>query len=191
MPDITDFDPYEALPHDKDIPRIVLMLLKDSSDSVHILTYHGVFGAGWIAAYASDVLGLETCILNAAGKSLPISGTYKHARVVIRLSSKDSTYTCELSTVGSGVEECIELAPPESLIRCGWSIDCSSLNFLDASLPQLRDSAQFEGFCEFVAVEIFNTISDLVHGPPSGVTNPMSYFILLPLSLWRNYMIVD
>lgn len=166
IPNPTDFDPYESIPHDKDISSVILMLSKVASEPAYILTYHGIAGAGWTATYASDILGLETCIINATGNSLPISGAYESAKVVIRLSAAPSAQICELSTIGSGIEDSFVVEPTENFVRSGWSIECSKVNFLEANLPQLKESACFDGICEFLAVEILNTLSDAVSSLP-------------------------
>ena len=162
IPNPADFDPYESIPHDKDISHVILMLSKVASEPAYILTYHGIAGAGWTATYASDILGLETCIINATGNPLPISGAYENAKVVIRLLATPSAQICELSTVASGIQDSFVVKSTENLVRSGWSIDCSKLNFLEANLPQLRESAYFNGICEFLAVEIMNSIADVV-----------------------------
>ncbi|KAL9120945.1 MAG: hypothetical protein Q9187_002503, partial [Circinaria calcarea] len=152
-------NPYEAIPHDKDIPTILQMLFKVTSTQGLIFTYKGITGAAWVATYASYVLGLPTCAIDASGCTLPVNGTYEEARVVIRISSSALANTCETSRTGN-LEDFISLES-EGLERKGWSVDCSIVNFLDVNCPELRKMPDFPVLCEFAALEMMNAISEL------------------------------
>ncbi|KAL9118525.1 MAG: hypothetical protein Q9187_004929, partial [Circinaria calcarea] len=152
-------NPYEAIPHNKDIPTILQMLFKVTSTQGLIFTYKGITGAAWVATYASFVLGLPTCAIDASGRTLPVNGTYEEARVVIRISSLPLANTCETSRTGN-LEDFISLES-EGLERKGWSVDCLVVNFLDVNCPELRKMPDFPVLYEFAAVEMLNVISRL------------------------------
>ena len=152
-------NPYEAIPHDKDIALILQMLFKVTLNQGLIFTYNGITGAGWVAAYASYVLGLPTCAIKASGSTLPINTTYEEAKVVIRISSPSDVNTCEISRAGD-LEDFISLES-NGLTRTGWSVDCSIVSFLDMNCPGLRQMPDFQVLCEFVGIELLNMISDL------------------------------
>lgn len=160
---LEDSDPYEAIPHENDAPKIIQMLSKVASKPNYILSFHGITGAGWVATYASEILGLVTCAINDSGYTLPISGAFDKARVILRISSPTPAARCELSIAGT-VEGLISLDRVMSSARSGWSVDCSKLNFLDINHPKLRDMSEYNAICEFVAVETLNKISDLARG---------------------------
>ena len=56
------------------------ILLKDEGA---IMAYYGLKGAGWIIAYARQVLGLPVCTVKFSASSVPISGDYHHARIFV------------------------------------------------------------------------------------------------------------
>ena len=136
------------------------MLTKLVADPDHILTYNGTVGAGWLAAYASDILGLPTCGINVSGHTHVISGKLEAARVLIRVSDTACDARCEIS-IGGRVEDFIQVGTLTSLERSGWSIDCSKLSFVDMNLPRLRQHPEFRAISEFAAVEMMNTLSDM------------------------------
>jgi len=157
---LDDSDPYKAIPHENDAPKIIQMLFKVASNPNYTLSFHGITGAAWVATYASEILGLVTCAINGSGYTYPISGKFDEARVILRVSSTTPAARCELSIAGT-VEGFISLDRLISSARSGWSVDCSRLNFLDANHPKLRDMSEYNALCEFVAVETFNKISDI------------------------------
>ena len=152
-------NPYEAIPHNRDIPTILQMLFKVTSNQDLIFTFNGITGAAWVATYAAYVLGLTACVIKASGSTLPINGTYEEARVVIRILSSSGVNTCEISRAG-GLEDFISLES-NGLERTGWSVDCSVINFFDMNCPGLRQMPDFPVLCEFAAIELLNMISDL------------------------------
>ena len=153
-------NPYEAIPHDMDIAKIIQMLFKISSNDGYILTYTGTPGAGWLATYSSYVLGLETCAIKDSGHVLPINGSYEQAKVIIRSSSKAVAGMCEISRAGK-IEDFISLTTIGELDRSGWSIDCTLINFFDTHHPDLREEAIFPMICEVTILEMTQIITEL------------------------------
>ncbi|MCJ1387642.1 hypothetical protein MMC18_000485 [Xylographa bjoerkii] len=156
-------DSYEAMPHDKDIPNIICMLSALVKHPDHVLNYHGIIGAGWVAAYASYVLGIETCAVDCSGNTLPINGALEDSRVVIWVSVSEPDAHYEISVAGK-IEQFIVLESPAGLERTGWSIDCTKLCYVDENVPGLRETPEFLCISEFVAVVTMFVIFRLARG---------------------------
>ena len=156
-----DRDPYDALPHDKDITTIIQMLFKVTSDKDYVFTYNGIQGAGWVATYSSYVLGLPVCAIKDSGQTLPISGIYEQARVVIRPMISDSGVIYNISKAGE-IQQFIALEQSDMPHpRNGWSVDCSLVNFLDTHHPGLRQERDYPIICAFTAQMMMNTTAEL------------------------------
>ena len=153
-------NPYDAIPHDIDIAKIIQMLFKITSHENYTLTYTGTAGAGWLATYASYVLGLETCAIKDSGHVLPINGSYEHAKVIIRSPSSGVSSMCEISRAGN-IEDFISLTAIGDLNRYAWSIDCTVVNFLDTHLPDLRKETIFPIICEAAVLEMTEIVTEL------------------------------
>ncbi|MCJ1282428.1 hypothetical protein MMC26_001751 [Xylographa opegraphella] len=93
-------NPYEAMPHAKDISTIVCMLSNLTRNPDQILNYSGFTGAGWVAAYASYILGIKTCVIDSLGQTLPINSALEDAKVVIWISFLNQDAHYELSIAG-------------------------------------------------------------------------------------------
>ncbi|MCJ1430881.1 hypothetical protein MMC27_000231 [Xylographa pallens] len=158
---LTKINPYEAMPHEKDIPTIICMLSNLTQNSNQILNYRGITGAGWVAAYASYILGIKTCVIDSFGKTLPINGALEDSKVVIWISFSKPDTQCELSIAGK-IEQFIVLQSASELERTGWSIDCTKLCFLDENVPGLKEAPEFLCISEFTAVEAMNELFDLI-----------------------------
>ena len=136
---LIDINPYEAMPHEKDIPTIICMLSSLARNSNQILNYRSITGAGWVAAYASHILGLKTCVIDGSGKTLPINGALEDSKVIIWIFFSIPEARCELSIAGN-IEQFIVLESASELERTGWSIDCTKLCYLDENVPGLRQA---------------------------------------------------
>lgn len=87
-PDEMNYDPYQAVPDPGEMPKIIQMFYKvKTSDDSHIMIFSGTTGAAWILAYSCFVLGLNTCVIDKAGSSVPVIGTYKNAKVIVDVAS--------------------------------------------------------------------------------------------------------
>jgi hypothetical protein len=193
-------DPYDAIPVATDIPQIIRKLHKIATAvDEYILIYNGIRGAAWVVTYACSVLGLNVCALNSVGDPIPIAGKYEDAQVVIDLASKESN--CQLYLAGTSTDDLIVLQQPEQFNRRGWSIDCSSVNFVDLQHPGLRNSESFLRLSHFVALETMGRViawartfhQDLIFVPPrSGVDIGFKSYTMsvLPILLQRSLEIL-
>lgn len=123
-------DAYDSIPSEDNIANIVLQLHKLSKDDSGglVMVYYGLAGAPWVAAYARDVLGLPVCVFSEGTSTVPISGDYKSAKVILRTYSIEQR--CELQRVGK-VEDFIQVSPLASTQGTGWTIDAGSTNYFD------------------------------------------------------------
>jgi hypothetical protein len=151
-------DPYNAIPVATDIPKIIRLLHKISTAvDTYVLMYNGIRGAAWVITYACSVLGLNACALDKNGDPVPVAGKYEDAKVVINLASLENN--CQLYLAGTTTEHLISLQEPEQFKRRGWSIDCSTVNFVDLQHPGLRNSESFSRLSHFVALETMNSVT--------------------------------
>jgi hypothetical protein len=150
------YDPYQAVPDPVDMPNIIRMFYKVKiSDDSHVMIFSGTTGAAWILAYSCFVLGLNTCVLDKAGSSVPVIGTYKDAKVIVDVASLESK--CATYVAGQ-IQELIRFNSATDTIRQGWSLDCSIINFLDLQHPNLKNSLQYGPISRYVAIRVMDKI---------------------------------
>ncbi|MCJ1404473.1 hypothetical protein MMC11_007699 [Xylographa trunciseda] len=183
--DSTKRNPYEAIPHDKDIPNLIYMLSALAKNPDHILNYHGIIGAGWVAAYATYILGIRTCAIDGSGNTLPINGILEDSRVIIWVSEPASDARCKISVTGK-IEDFIVLETRTERERTGWSINCTKLSYIEENTPGLRETTDFLSISEFVAAETMNVLFLLVSG---STDNDLRNFIEFGRYPYRYYMI--
>ena len=124
---------YESIPSEETAVRVILSLSRlVQEDSGLILAYHGLRGAAWVIAYARHVLGLSVCVLRSTSKSVPISGDYHSARVVVRLYEGENK--CEL-LLNRNVLDFFVTKSLDPSGRAGWSIDVRSTKILENYIP--------------------------------------------------------
>jgi hypothetical protein len=92
-------DRYIAIPPVDVLPKLIQMLHKLITwGEPFLIVYKGLEGAAWLATYGSQVLGLNTCIVLPDDKEFPLLGSYKAARIILKLS--ESSSSCELHHAG-------------------------------------------------------------------------------------------
>ena len=124
---------YESIPSEETAVQVILALSRlVQEDSGLILAYHGLRGAAWVIAYARHVLDLPVCVLRSTSKSVPISGDYHSARVVVRLYEGENK--CEL-LLNRNVLDFFVTKSLDPSGHTGWSIDVRNTNVLDNYIP--------------------------------------------------------
>lgn len=124
---------YESIPSEETAVQVILALSRlVQEDSGLILAYHGLRGAAWVIAYARHVLGLPVCVLRSTSKSVPISGDYHSARVVVGLYEGENK--CEL-LLNRNVLDFFVTKSLDPSGHAGWSIDVRTTNVLDNYIP--------------------------------------------------------
>lgn len=151
-------DMYNAIPVAGDIPKIIRLFHKIvASDDNYVMIYKGIRGAAWVMTYACSILGLNVCALDKDGNSIPIVGNYEDSQVVLDLASKESN--CQLYLAGASTDYLITLAEPIPFKRRGWSIDCTTVNFLELQQKGITSSPSFSRLSYFIALETMNAVS--------------------------------
>ncbi len=148
--------PFDAMPSKYNLPRVIQFCHKiATSGDVAILVYKGFQGSGWVAAYASFILGFSVCAVDSAGVQIPISDSYGKAKVIMQVAAKEST--CELLMEGN-LSDFIAIEPMEQPSRRAWSVNCSELDFLVHNLPELTDPIHVSTVSEIAAVSTLNEV---------------------------------
>jgi hypothetical protein len=131
---VIEMSAYQSIPDEDTAVHLILSLAKlTQQEPNEIIEFDGLNGAGWVIAYARHVLGLPTCILSSASTSLPISGDYRNARVILNIFAKEAK--CQL-LVGGDIQEFITKPCPATSNGDGWVIDTSRVNVLDSYISQ-------------------------------------------------------
>lgn len=135
---------YQSIPDEDTAVHLILSLanLKQQESNV-ILEFDGLNGAGWVIAYARHILGLPTCILSSASTSVPISGDYSIARVILNIFAKEAK--CQLLVKGD-IQQFITTPCSANSNRHGWVIDTTRVNVFDSYIHQsdpLKKDATF------------------------------------------------
>ncbi|KAL8665415.1 MAG: hypothetical protein Q9202_002308 [Teloschistes flavicans] len=155
--DPDELGPYDAMPDKHTLSRIVQCCHKiATAENTTVLVWKGFTGSGWVAAYASCILGFPVCAINGAGEQLPINDHYARAKVFLHLAAESST--CEIHIEGH-LSEFIHVNGLGPLSDCGsWSIDCLELNFLRHNLPDFSVPSFVGTFSEIVAMQTLNQL---------------------------------
>ena len=142
-------DPYDAIPSRQDIPRIIQLCHKvaTSTDSV-ILSYKGLHGSGWLAAFGSYVIGLPVCALDTSGMQVPVSDHYGKAKIILDPSAK-SGYG--LLTAGE-LSDFISVERLDDASRLGWSVKCNELNYFSTNHPEFEHSGLIDAVSDVTAI---------------------------------------
>ncbi|KAK0510094.1 hypothetical protein JMJ35_007488 [Cladonia borealis] len=142
-------DPYDAIPSRQDIPRLIQLCHKvaTSTDSV-ILSYKGLHGSGWLAAFGSYVIGLPVCALDSSGMQVPISDHYGKAKIILDPSAK-SGYG--LLTAGE-LSDFISVERLDDASRLGWSVNCNELNYFSTNHPEFEHSGLIDAVSDLTAI---------------------------------------
>ena len=124
---------YESIPSEETVVQVILVLSRlVQEDSGLILAYYGPRGAAWVIAYARHVLGLPVCVLRSTSKSVPISGDYHSARVIVHLYEGENK--CEL-LLNRNVLDFFVTKSLNPSGHAGWSIDVRTTNVLESYIP--------------------------------------------------------
>ncbi|KAK7179894.1 hypothetical protein PSPO01_14024 [Paraphaeosphaeria sporulosa] len=165
--------PYSAIPLAKDIASIIRMLHKVvSTEEPYIFICWGFRGAAWITSYASEVLGLKVCALQADRTPIPVTGSYEDAKILIELSSNKSSCGLYLKKT---LEEQFELSKERPENQRGWSVDCAIVHFLEYRLSKITQSESLPRISAFVAIETLNQVSTLASAISSWTENRMAF----------------
>ena len=142
-------DPYDAIPSRQDIPRLIQLCHKvaTSTDSV-ILSYKGLHGSGWLAAFGSYVIGLPVCALDSSGMQVPISDHYGKAKIILDPSA-ESGYG--LLTAGQ-LSDFISVERLDDASRLGWSVNCNELNYFSTNHPEFEHSGLIDAVSDLTAI---------------------------------------
>ncbi|KAL8689131.1 MAG: hypothetical protein Q9218_005128 [Villophora microphyllina] len=141
--------PYDAVPDTPNLARIIQFCHRiTTSERSVVLLYKGFQGAGWVAAYASLILGYPVCAVGSAGVQFPINDLYGKAKVVLELLATESV--CELHVEGR-LGEVIHIDPLDRSSRGSWSVNCLELNYLRHHFPELVDPSDIRMLSEVVA----------------------------------------
>ncbi|KAI4213179.1 MAG: hypothetical protein LQ351_004125 [Letrouitia transgressa] len=135
-----DSDPYEAIPSVEGLSHIIKLCHKIvSMEDDCILRLKGLKGAGWIAAYTGQILGLPVCAVDQQGNQHPMTNNYLNAKVIIEPFGNETKF--EVLTVGgpSILSDLIQIGSLASAQRQGWSVSCSEVNYLLYRHPELCD----------------------------------------------------
>jgi hypothetical protein len=145
-------DPYFTIPVASDIASIIQQLHRVvTNEDDFIFICRGLRGAAWITAYAGDVLGLPVCALQANRTSVPITGAYDEAKVLIELASEKTECGLYLK------KEVQEQFQPQGLganNRRGWSVDCGVVDSPEYHYSRISALQVREIMSIFAALEL-------------------------------------
>jgi len=121
-----------SVPSEKTTVEVILSLSALMQDPTLILDYHGLRGAAWVIAYARHVLGLPVCVLRSISKSVPISGDYQSARVLVHIYEGEGKFEilAQKQVRDYFVTESLDTASYD-----GWCVDVREINVLDSYMP--------------------------------------------------------
>ncbi|KAL8956123.1 MAG: hypothetical protein Q9193_006263 [Seirophora villosa] len=124
----------EGIPDAETLVHLVLMFRKLISVGTHfVLKYRGCQGAAWVIAYARYVLSLPVCVMQTAQDSVPISGEYKDAKVLVYTFENESR--CEL-VASAGIEEVILPRILTTMKHDQWVVDLKNIDLQRSFMPQ-------------------------------------------------------
>jgi len=124
----------QSIPDEDTAVDLILTLAKlTQQEKTVILEFDGLNGAGWVIAYARHVLGLPTCVMTSASTSVPISGDYRNARVILNIFAKEAK--CQLLVEGH-MHQFITTPCSAISFGDGWVIDTTTVNVLDSYIHQ-------------------------------------------------------
>ena len=154
---------YESIPSEETAVQVILALSRlVQEDSGLILAYHGLKGAAWVIAYARHVLGLPVCVLRSTSKSVPISGDYHSASVVVHLYEGENN--CEL-LLNRNVLDFFVTKSLNPSGHAGWSIDVRATNVLECYIPMSDPLRKGASIISSLMVDIYVQILAECFGP--------------------------
>lgn len=120
---------YDSIPSEETAVQVILALSRLVQEDRRLtLAYHGLKGSGWVIAYARHVLGLSVCVLSSDSQTVPISGDYHSARVLVYIHEDQNK--CEILRQRN-VQEIFVTQSLDPASRAGWQIDVGKTNVLD------------------------------------------------------------
>lgn len=124
---------WESIPDENTTAQVILCLAKVMQEAPStVLDYRGLKGTGWVIAYARHILGLPVCILKSSSNSVPISGDYQAAKVLVYIFERECE--CRLFTQGQ-VQDYFLTKSIFTRGRESWLIDADKTNVLDSFIP--------------------------------------------------------
>ncbi|KAL8959218.1 MAG: hypothetical protein Q9183_005674 [Haloplaca sp. 2 TL-2023] len=168
-------DPYDAIPSEQTLPRIVQLCNKiATSEKLMLLYFRGFPGAGWVAAYASIILGLPVCAIDHEGGEIPLNQTYGNSRIIFELGAKENSF--QLFTEGK-LSDAIRIETLKDKSRRSWSIDCLELNFFCHNFSEAFDSEDIAHVSDITAILTLWCVGQLVslmHQPSRPTSSEFS-----------------
>ncbi|KAI4118961.1 MAG: hypothetical protein LQ345_001043 [Seirophora villosa] len=129
-------EPYgfrQGIPDAETLVHLILMFRKlISVGTQFVLKYRGCQGAAWVIAYARHVLSLPVCVMQTAQDSVPISGEYKDAKVLVYTFENESR--CEL-VASAGIEEVIVPRTLTTMKQDQWVVDVKNIDLQGLFMP--------------------------------------------------------
>ncbi|KAL8735491.1 MAG: hypothetical protein Q9181_002781 [Wetmoreana brouardii] len=155
-PDTAPTSPYDAIPGKHDLPRILQLCHRiATSEKVAVLVYKGFQGSGWVAAYASSILGFPVCAVDNSGVQIPLNDHYGKAKVILEPAAQECA--CELRLEGD-LSDVISVESLDQPSRRGWSVNCLKLGFLAHNLPDLTNPTHISIVSDIVAFIALNQV---------------------------------
>ncbi|KAL8696758.1 MAG: hypothetical protein Q9201_007492, partial [Fulgogasparrea decipioides] len=149
--------PYDAMPGKYDLPRIVQLCHRiATTQKVAVLIYKGFQGSGWVAAYASTILGFSVCAVDSSGVQIPLNDHYGKAKVILEPAAKECA--CQLRLEGD-LSDVIRVESLDQPSRRGWSINCLELGFLAHNIPDLTNPMHVSILSDIVAFKVLNEVA--------------------------------
>ena len=122
-----------SIPSAETAAQVILALARLAQDPRLILNYRGLKGSGWVIAYARHVLGLSVCVRSSASNSVPISGDYQSARVLVHLHDREGKF----EILAQGRVQDFFVTESLNPANCqGWCLDTMGTNLLESYMPK-------------------------------------------------------
>ncbi|KAF2239186.1 hypothetical protein EV356DRAFT_502172 [Viridothelium virens] len=116
----------EAIPSTTTIVDLV-GILKDMStqamDRRSRLAYYGPCGAAWLMLYAKEILGFSVCLVFRNGDTIPLSGEFSAADVLLFLQASDTTDVFKCLERPSDIIT-LTSAPRDQSLLLDWQLSC-------------------------------------------------------------------
>lgn len=123
---VTHIDYKGAIPSTTTIVNLV-EILKDIStqarDKRSRLAFYGSHGAAWLILYAKDILGLSVCLVFQDKNTVPISGEFSTADVLLFPQALDSTDVFKYVEKAADVI-LLTSEPPSPSLSTNWLLSC-------------------------------------------------------------------
>ncbi|KAI1164933.1 hypothetical protein F5B18DRAFT_218734 [Nemania serpens] len=164
-------DPSSAIPNPHSMVKIIQTMRKLLSEDQMILRYHGIRGAAWATAFATDLLGLRACMIvpSADGPcAMPLTSDLSNAQVILYVAESDGTVElCKLDNV----EDFLDIT---SISETGieWIINCDTVNFFTTNNPRVESESLLRLASEYAAAKALDMATMIAHELSFSVNVP-------------------